>query len=145
MLNATVSKIGRNGGVSLIRYQFTLPTVGASSTGDEQTLNNIAGRGRIKQVSVACDSDDFDISIRDKASAAAGSINEIFSVLAPAGRTVVISMPRCFTRMGPPVIVNRVVVPVRSVLARSTELTRDEPPNLAARLTLARSPGNVNK
>ena len=78
---ATVHGIGHNGSnTRLILYKFSLANVGTNSTGAEQKLAKIASKGTIKQIRAYSSSDDFDISIRNKAASAAGSINEILSI-----------------------------------------------------------------
>jgi hypothetical protein len=80
-LTPTVNPLGRNGhNTRLIQYKYTIPTVGTSATGDEQTLANFPAKGIIKQVKVTSASTDFDLSLKDKAAGVAGSNNEIFQV-----------------------------------------------------------------
>jgi hypothetical protein len=58
-------------------YVFTLPTVPISSTSEELKLDQLPKHGRIDQLNISCASTDFDLSVRDKASATEDTVNEI--------------------------------------------------------------------
>lgn len=80
-LTPTMVVIGKSGHhTKIVQYKYTLSNVGISDTGSEEILSRIEGKGRIIQVKTTGASTDFDLSIRNKTGASAGSNNEIFQV-----------------------------------------------------------------
>lgn len=67
------------GNVHLYRYELT--TIAISGSSAEYRLNDINKDGKIVQVSAACDSDDFDISLRTSESLTPPTTEEILRII----------------------------------------------------------------